>query len=98
MNRVQGAVFAIVFPVAVGCANGPFCSVVRDATGRSVAECQNPRAVVICDLPGETGRFVETATGQELEGALRATCSADDEIRCPPGTEGVAYCLLDPTL
>ena len=92
---------ALVLAMAPGCAPaGPHCSAVIDITGRFVAACGNPRADPICDETGETGRYENTPTmGIQLVGAVVInTCTLNDEVVCPTGTEGEPYCLVDPRL
>lgn len=82
-----------------GCADGaPYCGLPEDATGRLVAYCGNPRQEPVCDYPGMDAHYEDGASGLVLIGGARASCDAEDEIACPTGTEGPAYCLTDPEL
>jgi len=89
---------AIACLLAAGCADTPYCGLPEDATGRLIAYCDNPRAEPVCDLPGEEAHYEMGALGLRLVGGLRAACGIDDEIACPMGSVGEAYCITDPEL
>lgn len=90
--------FLLVLLVA-GCADaGPYCGLPEDATGRLVPYCGNARAEPVCDFPGEEAHYEMGATGLVLVGGARASCDSNDEIACPMGTVGEAFCLTDPEL
>ncbi len=86
--------------VLLGCGSSdPYCSDFVDATGRAAAYCPSPRDEPVCDLPGERAHFQTGAMGGVvLSGGLRASCDADFQVICPPGTVGEPYCItsLDP--
>ncbi|MCA9604585.1 MAG: hypothetical protein KC619_03260 [Myxococcales bacterium] len=85
--------------LATGCMDaGPYCGLPADATGRLVPYCGNARAEPVCSYPGQEAHYEMGAAGLLLVGGERASCGADDEITCPMGTEGEAFCLTDPEL
>lgn len=89
----------LAFLLSLGCADGaPFCGLPLDATGRLVPYCDNPRDEPVCDLPGMEAHYEMGAMGLLLVGGARASCNMDDEIACPLGTVGEAFCLRDPEL
>ncbi len=90
---------ALAFVLSLGCSDGsPYCGLPEDLTGRLVVYCDSPRDEAVCDLPGEEAHYEMGATGLYLAGGLRAGCDIDDEISCPLGTVGEAYCITDPEL
>lgn len=85
--------------LASGCAaSGPYCGLPADATGRLIPYCGNPRQEPVCNLPGMEAHYEMGSSGLVLVGAERAACDADDEIVCPAGTVGEAFCITDPEL
>ncbi|MCB9592545.1 MAG: hypothetical protein H6719_07425 [Sandaracinaceae bacterium] len=83
----------------VGCGSAdPYCGLPADATGRLIAYCGSPREEPVCNEPGQEAHYEMGATGLVLVGGQRASCGIDDEIVCPVGTVGEAFCITDPEL
>ena len=83
----------------LGCGDGsPYCGLPADITDRLAVYCDDPRSDPVCDYPGETAGFEDTASGLRLVGGEFAACNFDDEVECPPGTVGEPYCIVDPEL
>ena len=84
---------------ALGCGSGePYCGLPEDATGRLIAYCGSPREEPVCNEPGQEAHFEMGGSGLVLVGGQRASCSSDDEVVCPTGTIGEAFCITDPEL
>jgi len=95
---MRRALLVLVALAAFGCDNGPYCGQPADVTGRLIPYCDDPRQEPVCDEPGMEAHYEDTAMGVRLVGGRRAICDIEDEIVCPMGTVGEAYCITDPEL